>query len=150
MTAEEREPSSAVNEETLVEAFWGVARRLRGLSLQTLAPLEITPSLSRALGVLQRHGAMRLSELSDHLRIAARSTTEVIDTLEERGLVGRHPDPADRRATLVELTTAGDELNRSIRDARRTEAANFFGTLSAADRATLMQILSRLSAADPD
>ena len=44
-------------EETLSEAFWGVARQLRHLRKETLAPWDIAPSHSRALGVLMRHGA---------------------------------------------------------------------------------------------
>src|SRR3954453_15901764 len=64
---------------TLSEAFWRVARELRHQSRETLEPWGVTPSQSRALGVLLRHGVIRLSELSDHLHIAARSTTEVVD-----------------------------------------------------------------------
>ena len=50
---------------------------------------------------------MRPGALAEHLRIAPRSATEVVDDLQERGLVERAPDPADRRATLVRLTEAG-------------------------------------------
>ena len=78
----------------LAELFWGVARQLRHLTHETLEPIGITPGQSRAVAVLMRHGVMRLSELSEHLRIAPRSTTEVVDGLQERGLVERRPDPA--------------------------------------------------------
>ena len=61
---------------------------------------------------------MRLSELSEHLRIAPRSTTEVVDALQERGLVQREPDPHDRRATLVRLTDRGNEIATAIRATR--------------------------------
>jgi DNA-binding MarR family transcriptional regulator len=131
-------------DESLSEAFWGVARRLRQLSQQTLAPLDISPSHSRAMRVLSRHGQMRLSELSEHLHIAARSTTEVIDALEARGLVVRSPDPHDRRATLVELTARGVEVGAEIRGAGKAEAEAFFGALSAQDRAELKRILGAL------
>ena len=50
------------------------------------------------------------SELSDHLHIAPRSTTEVVDALEARDLVRRRADPGDRRATLVEVTEHGAEV----------------------------------------
>ena len=60
----------SAGEEMLSEAFWSVARQLRETSQATLAPWDITPSSLRALRVLGRHGMMRLSELSDHLRIA--------------------------------------------------------------------------------
>jgi DNA-binding MarR family transcriptional regulator len=131
-------------DESLSEAFWSVARRLRETSHEALAPWDITPSAFRALRVLGRDGAMRLSELSEHLRIAPRSATEVVDTLESRGLAERRPDPADRRATLVGLTGRGADVLGAIRAARGTEAERVFGRLSATDRAHLARILRKL------
>lgn len=137
---------TAENDETLAEAFWGVARQLRRGSRDALAPWGINPSHGRALSVIGRHGPMRLSELSEHLHIAARSSTEVADALEDRDLVRRRPDPGDRRATLVELTDAGTELLHAVQVSRSAEAEAFFGVLSAADRATLARILATLRA----
>lgn len=132
------------DEESLSEGFWGVARRLRQLSRETLAPWDVSPSHSRSLGVLMSHGTMRLSELSDHLHIAPRSATEVVDGLEQRGLVERRPDPNDRRATLIALTDQGRRISEAIRSARHVEAERFFGGLSASDRTHLARILSKL------
>jgi DNA-binding MarR family transcriptional regulator len=131
-------------EETLPEAFWGVAHQLRHLRRETLAPWDIAPSHSRALGVLTRHGAMRLSELSDRLHIAPRSTTEVVDGLQDRGLVERRPDPQDRRATLVALTDEGTRVGQAIRASRDAEAEAYFSVLSEAERTDLTDILRKL------
>jgi DNA-binding MarR family transcriptional regulator len=131
-------------EETLAEAFRGVARQLRHQAQQTLAPWDVTPSQARALDVLTRHGSMRLGALSEHLRIAPRSATEVVDALEEAGLVERHPDPCDRRATLVALTSRGGQVAAGIRAARAAEAEGFFARLDGADRASLTRILRTL------
>ena len=131
-------------DETLAEAFRSVARQLRETSQETLAPWDISPSHFRALRVLKRHGVMRLSDLSEHLHIAARSTTEVVDTLESRDLVERRTDPGDRRATLVELTEHGTSILDAIRAARGTEAERVFGRLSQTDRAHLARILRKL------
>lgn len=131
--------------ESLSEAFWGVARRLRHLNRETLAPWDVTPWQWRALSVLVTHGPVRLGDLADHLRIAPRSVTEVVDDLQERALVERRPDPADRRATLVALTASGEETAAAIAKAREHEAARFFGSLSAADRADLRRLLHTLS-----
>jgi DNA-binding MarR family transcriptional regulator len=133
-----REPAG---DETLAEAFWAVARRLRDTSQETLAPWDINPSQLRALRVLRRHGVMRLSELSDRLRIAPRSATEVVDALESRGLARRRPDPGDRRATLVEVTEDGTGVLDAIRG---SEAERVFGRLSPTDRSHLARILRRL------
>ena len=139
--AGQRDPAG---DEPLSEAFWAVARRLREMSQESLAPWDITPAHLRALRVLKRHGSMRLSELSEHLRIAPRSTTEVADALESRGLIERRPDPRDRRATLVEVTGPGTEVLDEIRAARGTEAERVFGRLSKTDRTDLTRILRKL------
>jgi DNA-binding MarR family transcriptional regulator len=131
-------------DESLADAFWSVARRLRETSAETLAPWDITPAQFRALRVLRRHGAVRLSELSGHLHIAARSTTEVIDALESRGLVARRADPEDRRAILVEVTDHGSEVLDGIGTARGTEIERTFDRLTASDRADLARILRKL------
>jgi DNA-binding MarR family transcriptional regulator len=94
--------------------------------------------------VLARHGPVRLSELSDHLHIAARSTTEVVDAIESRGLVRRRADPGDRRATLVELTEHGESVLDAIRAARGSETERLFGRLSQTDQAHLARILRKL------
>jgi len=135
----------SAGEEPLSEAFWSVASRLREISKEALAPWDITPAHLRALRVLRRHGQMRLSELSDHLHIAPRSTTEVVDALEARDLIQRRPDPRDRRATLVELTEHGGSVLDAIRAARGTGAEQVFGRLSPADRAHLARILRLLA-----
>jgi DNA-binding MarR family transcriptional regulator len=144
---QDRDPEpgpDAGGDESLSDAFWSVARQLRETSQETLAPWDVTPAQFRALRVLRRHGVMRLSELSDRLKIAARSATEVIDALQARDLAGRRPDPDDRRATLVELTERGMQVLAGIREARGSESERVFDRLTPADRATLESILRKL------
>ncbi|MBJ8345547.1 MarR family winged helix-turn-helix transcriptional regulator [Antrihabitans sp. YC2-6] len=134
------------DEVSLSESFWGVTRRLRARWRESLAPWDVSPSHSRALGVLMQHGTMRLSELTEHLRIAARSTTEVVDALAARGLVERRDDPSDRRATLVALTNEGARVGKAIAHARDETTAAFFDVLSETDRKHLERILRKLRA----
>jgi len=131
-------------DDALSEAFWAVARQLRERSQETLAPWDITPAALRALRTLRQHGTMRLSELSDHLHIAPRSTTEVVDALQAGDLVRRLADPGDRRATLVEVTEHGADVLAAIRETRGAEAGRVFGRLGPADRAELARILTLL------
>ena len=131
-------------EESLSEAFWAVARRLRHSTRVALEPWELSPSLARALSVLSRHGAMRLSGLADHLRIAPRTATEVVDDLARLGLASRHPDPEDRRATLVALTPAGSDTAKAIQASRQAEGERFFAALDDQDREDLIRLLRKL------
>ncbi|MGI5130606.1 MarR family winged helix-turn-helix transcriptional regulator [Pseudonocardia sp. CA-107938] len=132
-------------EDTLSDAFRGIARRLRHATAEALAPWDVTPSQARALGVLRRGGDLRAGELAERLRIAPRSATDVVDSLAARGWIDRAPDPADRRATLVRLTEAGRDLADAIRAARAAEAESFFTVLDDADRAELRRILALLA-----
>lgn len=131
--------------EALTSSFWTVARGLRHGSQQTLAPFDLSPSQSRALGTVMRRGAMRPGALADKLGIAPRSATEVVDALEQRGLVTRSADPSDRRATLVEATDAGRDLMLRIRKVRMAETDQIFARLNATDRAELARILGLLA-----
>ncbi|WP_250003505.1 MarR family transcriptional regulator [Actinoplanes sp. M2I2] len=133
-----------MDDEGLLEAFFAVSRRLRQRTREALEPWELTPSLGRAISVLSRHGDLRPSELAEHLRIAPRSATEVVDDLQGAGLAERHPDPADRRAVLVTLTGEGERVSRDIQAARRAAGERFFATLSPDDRDELGRLLRRL------
>ena len=136
--------SAADRDDSLADAFRSVARLLRQASMESLARWDLTPSQFRALRILMRHDAMRPSELSEHLRIAPRSTTEVLDGLAAKGLVERRPDPHDRRATLVVPTEHGIDIGTKIGSARGTETERVFDRLSPADRDHLARILRKL------
>lgn len=119
-----------------------LARRVRRAYADALAAWHVTPSQSRALRVLSaREGGMRPSALAEELHIAPRSATEVVDALEERGWVGRAPDPGDRRATLLTLTAEGHDLVARIDDVRRDASEQVLGVLTAEQRRTLHGIL---------
>jgi DNA-binding MarR family transcriptional regulator len=138
-----------VADDNLLDSFWAVARQLRRRSREALAPWDVSPSQSRALGVLLRHGQLRLGELSDRLHIVPRSATEVVDGLQDRGWCLREPDPADRRATVVSLTEAGRALALAIRAAQQDQARGYFAVLDGDERARLAAILDRLTGSTP-
>ncbi len=121
-----------------------VARGLRRRFAATLEPWGITPHEARALRVVGHPEPTRLGVVAQHLRIAPRSVTDVVDSLEDRGFVAREPDPSDRRATQVSLTTQGRRVLDELDAARRADHEGFFADLSERDRASLARILGRL------
>ena len=122
----------------------GVARSLRRSYAEALAPWEITPGQARALGTICSYGPLRLSALADLLVIVPRSGTQVVDALEERGLVERRPDPSDRRATSVLATAEGVRLHEEMHRAREQASEEHFASLAPRDRAELERILRLL------
>ncbi|TFV62590.1 UNVERIFIED_ORG: MarR family transcriptional regulator [Bacillus sp. AZ43] len=122
-----------------------VARTQRRRFREVLEPWDLSPHQARALMVITGHDGVRLSDLAERLRIAPRSATEVADALQERGLVERSPDPADRRAVLLRPTDGGRRVRDEIAAARAADAAELYGRLSPDDRATLARILRSLA-----
>jgi len=135
--------------DTTGDLLMAAARALRRRYGTALARWDITPGQARALRIVAAaEEAPRLSEIADRLRIVPRSATEVIDALEQRDLVVRRPDPADRRATCVVATAEGERLATVIEEARAAEGRDYLSVLPAADRAELRRILEKLVAED--
>jgi DNA-binding MarR family transcriptional regulator len=61
--------------------------------------------------VLGVHGALRMKELSEKLGITTGTLTVQIEKLVKAELVKRCEHPTDRRAIVVDLTEAGQEIH---------------------------------------
>ncbi|MCU1612783.1 MAG: Bacterial regulatory protein MarR [Frankiales bacterium] len=121
------------------------ARTQRRRWRDVLAPWDLSPSQARALRVTCEHEDTRVSDLADALRIAPRTATELVDGLQERGLVERTSDPRDRRAVIVAPTADGRRIRAEVDAARSADSRELFNRLPAADRAALARILTALA-----
>jgi DNA-binding MarR family transcriptional regulator len=68
----------------------------------------------------------------------------VLDDLQERELIQRQPDTADRRVHLLSLTPGGDRLRRSVEAAIRDSEQEVLATLPPADREAFLRSLKVL------
>lgn len=123
----------------------GIVRRQRRASREGFGE-SVTHGQFRVLRTLdQADQPIRLSELAARLGIVPRSATSVVDDLEAAGLVARQPDPHDRRATLVDLTSEGRQILTSLREKRRDVMVSQLTRLSPAEQQTLATLLQRLT-----
>lgn len=133
----------------LGELIGRLARQLRRGARKALLPFQLTDSQARALRIVGRAEApLQMSEIARRIDVVPRSATSVVDVLELRGLVVREIDPNDRRSFLVRLTPAGDDLLRVVSRARDDAAIAMFSKLKAADRSSLLRILSSIDRVD--
>jgi DNA-binding MarR family transcriptional regulator len=129
----------------LNELLHALLHTLRRDAAEQFGPAATTPGQQRLLRALQRAaGPRRLGELAQVLDVAPRSITAKVDQAEADGQVRRVPDPADRRATLVDLTPAGREVLARVSAERSVGAAQRLGRLTPDERAELLRLLRRL------
>jgi len=69
----------------------------------------IKPNHSAVFGQIRPEGS-RLTDLARGANITPQSMGQIIDELEQLGYVERRPDPADRRAKLIRLTSTGTRV----------------------------------------
>ena len=67
----------------------------------------------------------------------------VVERLQQRGLLTREVDPADRRARILRLTPEGAALRRRLRPRMLAANARALEALSAEEAATLLGLLHR-------
>jgi DNA-binding MarR family transcriptional regulator len=82
---------------------------------EVLRPVSITPLQYTALTVLERRSDLSTAELARNAFVTDQSAADMVGVLENRGLILRHPDPADRRRRVLRLTAAGRELLDQVR-----------------------------------
>jgi DNA-binding MarR family transcriptional regulator len=70
------------------------------------------------LALLAREGEQRLGRIAAHLEVDPSVASRQVAALEQDGLVTRRPDPADRRAQLLAVTSAGIAALDGYRDLR--------------------------------
>lgn len=85
---------------------------------------DLSLTSAAALSSLDRLGAQRITTLAASEGVSQPSMTQLIQRLEQRGLVSRTSDPGDGRVALVSLTSEG----RAALAARRERNA---GTIAA-------------------
>jgi DNA-binding MarR family transcriptional regulator len=113
------------------------ARRLRQEAYQAEGRGELSPTLTAALGTVERHGPLTPSELADRERIRRPTATRIVARLEAGGLVTRTADPADRRASLIATTPAGSALLKRLRGRKNAYLAKRLRSLEPDEVETL-------------
>ena len=91
-------------------------------------------------------GELELRALRARLRTSKANATEVVTTLESRGLVQRFRLPHDRRAALVRMTTAGRELIDRLFPEHTQRVQDAFSVLDEAEKRALAEICRKLAA----
>ncbi len=115
-----------------------IRRRLRREFASTLPRFDVMSALSR------NPEGLKMSQISELLRVSNGNITGIVDKLGEEGLALRVAVPGDRRASLVRLTPKGLEEFARQAEAHETWINDMLGDLDARDVDGMNTRLDRL------
>lgn len=90
------------------------SRSIRRLYDQVLADLGVNLTEGLLVAVVDAEGPLAQAELASRLGLGRAAVGQMVDGLEGRDIVARHPHERDRRIRLVGLTEEGRELAAQI------------------------------------
>ncbi|MFJ2818277.1 MarR family winged helix-turn-helix transcriptional regulator [Streptomyces sp. NPDC091279] len=134
--------------EELIRQFsaFGAVRR----ELGRILPSDCPSGSAAVLTLLGRHGAMRMSRLSELLAVDMSVTSRHVAHLAERGWIDRSADPADRRSRILHLTPAGLALLAELSERTSDLLADRLGDWSDDEVAQLIGLMARLRSSFDD
>ena len=136
-------------------AFCAVERQLgilfrRAHALSARLGRKVHPELEAGayglLSSIERKSPVRPSDLAACLGVGKATISRQVKILEELGLVGREPDPLDRRAHRLVLTPQGRQLLDRVRTARQQQLYSLLSCWPTEDVWLLARMLERFNA----
>ena len=112
-------------------------RRLRDNHDTTLPRFDVMAALSRY------PDGLKMSELSDYLKVSNGNITGIIDRLAEEGLALRVAVPGDRRAMIARLTPKGTKAFADLAEHHEEWIDDMLGNLTREDAKTLTRLLNK-------
>lgn len=122
--------------DALLQVSMHVRHHLEGVAHEA----GLTPPQARVLLLLS--APMRMQAAAEASGCEPSHITGIADQLEAAGLAGREPDPSDRRARLLFLTSHGQRLRRRLLPAL-VGTAPVVSSLDESDQAELLRLLTR-------
>lgn len=108
-----------------------------------LTKLGLGTGQPKILGYLSRNGASGQRQLADYYDVDPAAVCRMLDSLEKGGFVTRHPDEADKRRDLIELTPAGQEAYTLWKENCLKMEERMLGGFTPEERAHFAEYLAR-------
>jgi MarR family transcriptional regulator for hemolysin len=139
-------PAVESNASTLGFLLHEVARLLRRRFEQNARDSGLTRSQWQVLAYLSNNEGINQSGLADLLGIEPITLGRIIDKLQTRGLIERHPDQSDRRVWLLYLTSAARPKLSQLRRLGEITRGEALVDVPEADTERLLNTLQTLKA----
>lgn len=126
--------------------LYRTAQASHALANRMLAEIGLTARQVGILTLITEREPMTQTALGGELEVDRTTMVELLDRLEEQGLVERRRRPDDRRAFMIHPTKAGLAAKENAIRILDQQQATFLEPLSERDREVLGELLNRLYA----
>ena len=129
----------------LMQVFRRVSRGMRRWQ-DSAAPPATAPLSPRHVAALEQllGGPVTVSELASRLGLTLTTVSGVLADLDRAGFIERHPDPADRRRTIVQVIPAQAALIGEWLDGAAKPLARVLDKLSPSEQAAFLKAMDLL------
>jgi MarR family 2-MHQ and catechol resistance regulon transcriptional repressor len=105
--------NKADNKHVSLDLFIVLSRAYKSLmdhAVRDIRRYNLNPTEFAVLELLYHKGSHPLQQIGDKILLASGSITYVVDKLEQKGFLERHPCPKDRRITYALISDQGKEM----------------------------------------
>jgi DNA-binding MarR family transcriptional regulator len=134
-------PEAITAEDAILRLTMAIGRRFRMRHNDD----TVDPSQAAILYALKYHGALRLGDLAEVMKLDASTVSRHVQQLGDKGLIDRGPDPEDGRARIIAISASGRAALKRTFDQRRAFITEAIADWSEADRHRLRDAIVRLT-----
>lgn len=125
--------------------MWKAVHAVEAYAQHSIAELEMCGSDFAILEALLHKGPLPINEIGRKVLLTSGSITVAVDRLESKGLVERRASGTDRRAKIVHMTKAGNELITRIYNDHAADMERLASSsLTKTERETLIRLLKKI------
>jgi DNA-binding MarR family transcriptional regulator len=124
-----------------------VSRQLSGGFAHALQERGLSVAEGLALNQIDAASGLNCAELAVAMDMTRGAISKILDKLQDKGLLSRAISDGDNRIQILSLTRRGRRLVPELTRIAQGNDADFFGALSADERATLRNLLRKVAAA---
>jgi DNA-binding MarR family transcriptional regulator len=111
---------------------------------ERIAEVDLQPPLFRVLNLVDAAEGQSQQAIGEAVEVPPSRMVALVDELEQRGLVERRPDPADRRVRALFLTAKGRRTLARGREIAKQHEKDLTRGMAAADRKLLTELLQKM------
>lgn len=130
--------------EALSRHFREIKNTLTGILNRTLLKYDISPVMMYALELLLKHPEFIAADIAAQVGITRGAVTQLLDKMEQMGLVVRRPHLKSRRSLQIVVTDEGHRLAEAVLKDYHEQIGRLFAGYAGEELAQLRQLLDKL------